>query len=417
MAQGNGRDHHIKGFSIWLAGGGIKGGITYGATDELGYNAVENIVDVHDLHATMLHLLGIDHKRLTYRFQGRDFRLTDVHGNVVNEDSGVSADEAGLRRFYPIFLSSLFSVPTMKPNPLLAIALLLAASLSAAEPAKKVLFIGIDGTRFDAVEKGATPNLDALQESGIYSPTCLILGDRYQKNDTVSGPGWSTILIGVWADKHGVQNNSFKGRNYTEFPHFFARLKEVRPAAQAVSLVTWEPIHSYITTAANVSINYESKAHGVLDYDRYDTQATDEAVKQLTEGNPDVLFLYIGQVDVAGHTHGFHPSVPQYIEAVERADKLVGGVVAAVKARKTAADEDWLVIVTSDHGGKGTGHGSGHKTPEILNSFLIVSGPSAQRGMFEQQVYLVDAPVTALAHLGVKAKDEWKLDGRAVGLK
>src|SRR6266705_2606081 len=69
MAQGNGRDHHIKGFSIWLAGGGIKGGVTYGATDELGYNAVENVMPVHDLHATMLHLLGIDHLRLTFRFQ------------------------------------------------------------------------------------------------------------------------------------------------------------------------------------------------------------------------------------------------------------------------------------------------------------------------------------------------------------
>ena len=85
MAQGDGRDHHIKGFSIWLAGGGIKGGLTYGATDELGYNAVENVVPVHDLHATMLHLLGVDHLRLTYRFQGRDFRLTDVHGHVVQE--------------------------------------------------------------------------------------------------------------------------------------------------------------------------------------------------------------------------------------------------------------------------------------------------------------------------------------------
>jgi Protein of unknown function (DUF1501) len=85
MAQGNGRDHHMKGFSMWLAGAGIKGGISYGATDELGYNAVDPIVTVHDLHATMLHLLGIDHLRLTYRFQSRDFRLTDVSGNVVDE--------------------------------------------------------------------------------------------------------------------------------------------------------------------------------------------------------------------------------------------------------------------------------------------------------------------------------------------
>lgn len=85
MAQGSGRDHHIKGFSMWLAGGGIKGGITHGSTDEFGYNAVEDVVDVHDLHATLLHLLGINHKKLTFKFQGRDFRLTDVHGNVVEK--------------------------------------------------------------------------------------------------------------------------------------------------------------------------------------------------------------------------------------------------------------------------------------------------------------------------------------------
>jgi hypothetical protein len=83
MNQGNGRDHHIKGFSIWMAGGGIKPGITFGETDDLGYNAVGDVVEVHDLHATMLYLLGIDHLRMTYRYLGRDFRLTDVAGKVV----------------------------------------------------------------------------------------------------------------------------------------------------------------------------------------------------------------------------------------------------------------------------------------------------------------------------------------------
>jgi hypothetical protein len=91
MSQGNkgktaGRDHHIKGFSLWLAGGGVNGGVTYGATDELGYNAAENPVHVRDLHATMLHLLGIDHARFTYKHQGLDFRLTGVEkARVVNE--------------------------------------------------------------------------------------------------------------------------------------------------------------------------------------------------------------------------------------------------------------------------------------------------------------------------------------------
>ena len=80
-----GRDHHMKAFSLWLAGGGIKPGITYGATDDFGYHSVENIVHVHDLHATLLHLLGVDHERLTYFTQGRDFRLTDVKGKVVRE--------------------------------------------------------------------------------------------------------------------------------------------------------------------------------------------------------------------------------------------------------------------------------------------------------------------------------------------
>jgi len=82
---GMGRDHNHWGFSIWLAGGGVKGGTVYGATDEFGYRAVEDPVHVHDLHATVLHLLGLDHERLVYRYAGRDFRLTDVHGHVLRE--------------------------------------------------------------------------------------------------------------------------------------------------------------------------------------------------------------------------------------------------------------------------------------------------------------------------------------------
>ena len=80
-----GRDHNNHGFSVWLAGGGVRGGMAFGATDEFGFAAVENKVHVHDLHATMLHLMGIDHEKLTFRYSGRDFRLTDVHGRVVQE--------------------------------------------------------------------------------------------------------------------------------------------------------------------------------------------------------------------------------------------------------------------------------------------------------------------------------------------
>ncbi len=83
-SQGKGRDHHSLGFSMWMAGGGVKGGMAYGSTDEFGYKAIENRVHVHDLHATILHLMGLDHTKLTYRYSGRDFRLTDVHGEIIN---------------------------------------------------------------------------------------------------------------------------------------------------------------------------------------------------------------------------------------------------------------------------------------------------------------------------------------------
>ncbi len=81
----NGRDHNNHGFSVWMAGGGVKGGMAYGATDDFGFAAVDKKVHVHDLHATILHLMGLDHEKLTYRYSGRDFRLTDVHGHVVKD--------------------------------------------------------------------------------------------------------------------------------------------------------------------------------------------------------------------------------------------------------------------------------------------------------------------------------------------
>ena len=86
MGQGSGRDHHINAFSIWMAGGGVKGGLTWGSTDDLGYRYLEDgqQMHVHDLHATMLYLCGIDHKQLTFRYQGRHFRLTDVAGEVAH---------------------------------------------------------------------------------------------------------------------------------------------------------------------------------------------------------------------------------------------------------------------------------------------------------------------------------------------
>jgi uncharacterized protein (DUF1501 family) len=85
VTKEQGRDHHTDGFTVWMAGGGTKGGLAYGQTDEVGMHAVENPVHIHDFHATLLHLMGFNHELLTYRYAGRDFRLTDVHGKVVRD--------------------------------------------------------------------------------------------------------------------------------------------------------------------------------------------------------------------------------------------------------------------------------------------------------------------------------------------
>ena len=223
-------------------------------------------------------------------------------------------------------------------------------------------------------------------------------GRALSGNDTISGPGWSSILTGVWADKHGVLDNDFKVKHYDQYPHFFARLKEKQPDAYTVSIVSWIPIQQHIVSAADVRQLYPPVGK---DYTEADVMATKAAVKLLTEADPTVLFLYIGQVDETGHKYGFHPTVPQYIQAIENADKCVGQVVDAMPARKTFDKEDWLVLVTADHGGKGTNHGGGHNVPEIRNSFAIVSGAAARRGPLEENTYLVDVPVTALTHLGV----------------
>lgn len=282
-------------------------------------------------------------------------------------------------------------------------------------PRNRVLAIGIDGTRFDALTKAKTPNLDELMQNGAWTDNTQILGERYQKNDTISGPGWSSYLTGVWADKHGVHDNSFEGRNYGPFPHFFKYVKEHYPRARTASFVDWEPIHQFIVS--NADVNQVYPAHGPDEYTTNDAKIAADAAALLTEDDPHAVMVYFGAVDETGHRFGFHPDVEQYVAAIETVDEHVGELVAALKSRKGYANENWLIVVSTDHGGQGLGHGGGHSIAEIRTTFLIVSGAAARQGKIEEQTYVVDLPVTALTHLGVQVDPDWKLDGRSVGLK
>lgn len=285
-------------------------------------------------------------------------------------------------------------------------------------PVKKVLVIGIDGCRPDALAAANTPHLKRLIDRGTYCVDTQILADRETPGDTVSGPGWSNILTGVWPDKHGVIDNSFKGSNYDAYPHYFARIKQRRPEAVTGSFTTWPPIKDKILSAADVSRGFpEADAKKLDDYLIGDVQAAEACAEFITEKDPTAVMLYLGQVDETGHKHGFHPKVKEYVKAIETVDALIGTVLTAIEKRPQLAQEDWLVIVCTDHGGVGLNHGGGRKTPEIRDVFLIVSGASAKRQRYEEPTSQVDVVATALAHLGIELDPQWKLDGKVVGLR
>ena len=292
-----------------------------------------------------------------------------------------------------------------------------ASPAHAVEPsARKVLFIGIDGVRSDALRVAHTPYLDGLIRAGAFAYDTQILGERYRLNDTVSAPGFASILTGVWADKHGVHGSTFEGVNVARYPTFLTRLKQARPDVKTAAFVSWPSLAQQVIRTADLLTVFgpTPSSTRALAADR---EVAEAARRHLLEGDPDALFVYWALPDVVGHERVFHRSVRDYRRAIETVDSLAGTLLRAIWARKGFRYEDWLVLVTSDHGGKGTHHRNGQHDRDVLTVFLIVSGPAAQPGRIRPPTYIVDPAATALSHLGVELEPAWGLDGRVVGLK
>ena len=177
-------------------------------------------------------------------------------------------------------------------------------------PKGRVLVIGIDGVRPDALQIADTPAIDELITAGAFTNNTKILGDRYRDNETISGPGWSSFLTGVWADKHGVHDNTFRGENYDDYPHFFAYLKQAFPKAVTGSFVDWEPIDTCLLYTADVREVCPASSKDSLS--QKDEKLAYKAAEFLAQKNPHAVFVYFGQVDEIGHQDGFHPSCLLY---------------------------------------------------------------------------------------------------------
>lgn len=293
----------------------------------------------------------------------------------------------------------------MKPAGLVLLAGV-AAACGRAAPAPKVLILGLDGIRPDRLAAAATPTLDSLAAHGISSDAATT------RAPTVSGPGWSSMLIGVWADKHGVLNNDFTTNAYGRYPDVLTRIEDLRPDLATLAVLDWPPLGTPAAGGPLLSDRVDRKLNvngDSLGYHAADSVTAALAADALATGEVDAAFVYFGDVDEVGHARG--TLSPEYTAAIELVDRQVGQVLAGLRRRPTYADEDWLVLVSTDHGRRDDG-GHGGDSDAERTIFLVMSGPSVRNRAFGAPPAIVDVAVTALAHLGIPIDPAWQLDGR-----
>ncbi len=293
---------------------------------------------------------------------------------------------------------------------------------------KRVLFIGIDGCRADALvsamERGLAPQMKMLSESddGLLTRKFYAGGEmgKPTHQPTVSGPGWTSLLTGVWMDKHGVKDNGFIGGRYQTYAHFMLRIKEVKPDAWCASFADWPPIHTKIADLSRLNdmefldekytATPDASRH-YIDNPEKDVEVRDEALKSLRSRNADAMFVYFGQVDEFGHgatdsRASFSPDSTLYLNAISHVDSHIGELIRAMRAREKFAEEDWLVLITTDHGGRGNGHGG--DSDEERKIWLIAHGKDLPREKLLNEPTLQTAIVPMIyKHLGITPKAEW----------
>ncbi|MCX5271563.1 alkaline phosphatase family protein [Streptomyces virginiae] len=277
-------------------------------------------------------------------------------------------------------------------------ATLAATPAAAAANTDKVLVIGIDGAVLDRVKVAAAPNLNGLMAQGLTARSTLYAGPMAA---TSSGPGWSTIATGVWPDKHGVKDNSFIGKNYAAHPDFLTRIENAEPALNTYAAADWEPITSTDQNGPIFSSKVDKRLSLKGDRDGYrteDPKVAAAAAAELRDQNPDAAFVYLGEIDAAGHSYG--AASQQYLDTIARVDTLVGQLLTAVKNRPTYAQENWKILVSTDHGHTDSG-GHGGSTIQERGTFVIAKGPGIPAGSVRSDVRLVDVAATALAQVGV----------------
>ncbi|MGW0705362.1 alkaline phosphatase family protein [Streptomyces sp. NPDC002643] len=286
----------------------------------------------------------------------------------------------------------------------------------------------MDGVRHDRLTRSPStaPVLHGLMAAGAHGTSLLPYGevDGQAENGpstsmayTDSGPGWSSVLTGVWPDRHGVTGNDFLGADYARYPDFLTRAATARPGLRTAAVVSWpELVHrGTLGPAIGSRVHHDGESDG---YESADRRVADTAVRLLTEDDPDVLFVYFGATDEAGHATG--PLSPAYDRALLAQDAHLARLLTAVEAQRSdpaRADEHWTVLVTTDHGHLDAG-GHGGDTRAEREVFVVLAEPGTPGGSSGgtrlDTPRLIDIAPTVLNRLGIPVDPAWGLRGRVL---
>ncbi|MFI6595282.1 alkaline phosphatase family protein [Nonomuraea sp. NPDC050536] len=309
----------------------------------------------------------------------------------------------------------------------------------------KVLVVGMDGLRFDRVTALRPPTLTHLISTGAHGTSLLPYGkpatprtqapgevirtpgpatssgigpgvavrasgecDREIDSRTDSGPGWASILTGVWPDRHRVVDNGFGGARFTKYPDFLTRAKQARPELNTSAFFSWAALDEHGAFGLAVDSRFVLDGYAIS-FMTADKQLAAAAESHLAEADPDLMFVYLGATDEVAHEQG--PLCQEYADALMAQDSYLGRFVEAVRSRPPYQEERWTVIVTTDHGHvDGGGHGG--DSAEERGVFMIAARLEEDLGGIRLDgPRLVDVGPTALAQLGIATDPGWDLDG------
>ncbi|MFI6370450.1 alkaline phosphatase family protein [Streptomyces sp. NPDC050546] len=285
----------------------------------------------------------------------------------------------------------------------------------------------MDGLRYDRLTRSpaGAPVLHGLMANGAHGTSLLPYGEADgQAADgpstsmayTDSGPGWSSVLTGVWPDRHGVTGNDFKGADYSRYPDFLTRATAVRPGLRTAAAVSWPALvrRGTLGRAIGRRVRHNGESWG---YETADRRVARAVIRWLTKSDPDVLFVYFGATDEAGHATG--PLSPAYDRALLTQDAHLGRLLEAIDARASdpgRADERWTVLITTDHGHLDSGGhgGDSHAEREVFVILAEPGGPAGPGGTRLDTPRLIDIAPTVLDRLGIPVDPAWGLPGRVL---